>query len=194
MKKLTKKCKRGHFSPINPADIMPEKSVHASTEEQLAVTQLCPQHSKGSVSTGGSYSSLMCMKKVGLGAPPGTVLPPEIHYGGLACLQSFSRSQLKQAFVLNWFLCRSLAWSGTWEGLLQESRSRCPEPRNSTVVGQDTESITHCNYPESKHPQKRSRNNQEDWMASPSIPKGIQWGRSKANNNNNQGNIWCLKK
>lgn len=113
LKKLTKKCKRGHFSPINPADIMPEKSVHASTEEQLAVTQLCPQHSKGSVSTGGSYSSLMCMKKVGLGAPPGTVLPPEIHYGGLACLQSLSRSQLKQAFVLNWFLCRSLAWSGT---------------------------------------------------------------------------------
>lgn len=67
---------------------MPEKPVRASTEQQLAVTQRCPRHSTGSASTGGSYSAVMCMKKVGLGAPPGTVLPPEIHYGALACLQA----------------------------------------------------------------------------------------------------------
>lgn len=79
--------KRALF-PNKPTDTMPEKPVHASTEKQLAVTQRCPRHSKGSASTGGSYSLVMCMKKVGLGAPPGTVLPPEIHYGGLACLQA----------------------------------------------------------------------------------------------------------
>lgn len=87
--------KRAVFSPIYPADTRPKKLIHPSAEKQLAVTQHCPQHSTGpaskslgTVGAGGSYSLVMLMKKVGLGAPPGTVLPPEIYYGGLACLQA----------------------------------------------------------------------------------------------------------
>lgn len=72
---------------------MSKNPIHLSEEKQLIVTQHRTQHSMGpasksTVGTGGSYSLVMCMKKVGLGAPPGTVLPPEIHYGGLACLQA----------------------------------------------------------------------------------------------------------
>lgn len=37
-------------------------------------------------------------------------------------------------------------------------------------------------YPISKYAQKMFRNGQEDWMVSPSIPKGIQGGSSKATN------------
>lgn len=57
----------------------------SSNTAHYAQLPVCPA---STLSTGGSCSVAICMKKVGLGAPPGTILPPEIHYGGLACLQA----------------------------------------------------------------------------------------------------------
>lgn len=102
---------------------------------------------------------------------------------------SLSGSQLKQAFVLTGSFADRYPGVGP-EGLPQESRSRCPEPRQETPWSWARHTVYHTQgpvqdrriYPKSRHPQKRSRNNQEDWMASPSIPKGIQGGSSKANN------------
>lgn len=72
--------------PTQPADSVSKHPVQLyNNTAHHAQLPACPA---STASAGGSCSVVICMKKVGLGAPPGAILPPEIHYGGLACLQA----------------------------------------------------------------------------------------------------------
>lgn len=80
-------AKKGAVYPNLPS-LKSQPIPRAAARCDPALSPHTEPESSSPVGAGGSYSLVMCTKKVGLGAPPGTVLPPEIHYGGLACLQA----------------------------------------------------------------------------------------------------------